>query len=1300
MLDGAHFVELVARLCYPGASSLKGEDFDWLFDKPVHQQFLRLLYSSLNKDNVLTPEEVRTFRALRDSGKAILDEAELGEVLKACQATAVPAPSSFLRLEEADLAQLEEELQALRREKKLKTQRHKRLQVLATACGDTALRLASRREEASCHLRDVVSTLGAENAETNAALQVLTDEVKRLASFLRVEPPPEQESDGAKPAPATGPDPAQGPPVFLSQLSLDPYLHQEELNTKTLALYTQKQFFKGITDMVESSRRESFDLLDLSSCVQEDEHVVVVARRTEMARLQWAHIVAQHQLLQARAEECGNRAGFQWITETLRGKAKPRASVQTLQIRHAGFKGELQAVRGDLEALQRDSVPAALREGARLLVVPVVRGDFDLQVARQEYYTSRQDQVCSCLLRQKASFELLHLAQEMELRRGRQLLGQLRELRGRLESSGAAISQRLHTFSQPELSLTATVRPGSIISTRDAAFSRLYKVLESGSDPAGVLEEPFRTYEGLEQAARGLQEELRSVQEALAGAAREQAFTVCATPSQELCPNSQELRGQLLDLESQLNSLNHGMQEMVAEIRGKRAQLERDHAMRRERDLYVYFHLDDKQLERVVAELEGRAGGKGGRSQPREKRRLEEMEHCSQAGGPMSASAQRILAALRAQHADRVAERRQCESLVPGTGAWPPCGSERWVSVLSAGERGGTMLRQPQEEGSWSRAQESLFTGDPRGAGSGNGVGDPTFTIEFSLQGPPVEEVGVRGPNRAEVHSDRAASEREGGVRDLQLLRSDITTVGGPRAEGHGEREWEREGAPAGTAQGDRRAQGHPGTPGLQRGQWQFGRLLLRDNRTSKEDGRAGRRNEGAGSERRLAEALREERVRSYGGGDSVTQGRLRDGGDRERLQFGRRLQPGKSAAKEEEEEEVEEARHRREGALSGAGSSAAQQGFQLTPFCGREASLSEMEHVRKELAWTSSSAGSLAHRESPGEIRPGRASDGPQVTGTSNDGSTEAYRSPSVPRHGNAQGTANRVTLPKRRRGSPPPHCSVAKRPGRWEPPRSSQGAGVGGGAEAPRTPRPPTPPSALQPGRLEACREALNTPGAETSRVAPQPHNPPEREELGRDGEEQGEPQRLGGQGPSGGGAEVPKPLKQRRAGCSGRGQDARSPKEGEEAFSALVSDPAVRDAARLSWEERAQALEEVARAPALVLTMVYQDGSTQLSPKQKACPSVSGVLVLLKRSLGVTGPEEGPSPDHSLIYLRLEQRPAWAQQDPGQNQDLFTREMVLRVVTAAQLVVCYKAKDLLRTLLQHYGRDLSWKQGRGLN
>ncbi|KAF7706589.1 hypothetical protein HF521_019843 [Silurus meridionalis] len=146
------------------------------------------------------------------------------------------------------------------------------------------------------------------------------------------------------------------------------------------------------------------------------------------------------------------------------------------------------------------------------------------------------------------------------------------------------------------------------------------------------------------------------------------------------------------------------------------------------------------------------------------------------------------------------------------------------------------------------------------------------------------------------------------------------------------------------------------------------------------------------------------------------------------------------------------------------------------------------------------------------------------------------------------------------------------------------------------------------------------------------------------------------------------------------------------------ALISDPQVCDASRFSQEERMCVLEETARARALVVTMVYQDGTTQLDPEQKCPPAVCGVLVLLKKSLDSLVLEETRAAEERLLFLKLDQRPAWAQQNPQHNQDLFTRELMLKMVCGTQILVCYKSKDLLRTVLRHFSKDLSWKQVTG--
>uniref|UniRef100_A0A3Q3MQN6 HAUS augmin-like complex, subunit 3 n=1 Tax=Mastacembelus armatus TaxID=205130 RepID=A0A3Q3MQN6_9TELE len=652
MLNGGQFVEALGRLGYPGASSLKASEFDWLFDcAPENLHFLRFVCRTLNQSNVLTPEEARAFQELRKSGKPILDEAALGKVLKTIGSSDGPSanilgPSSSSSASlfgaEGDVTteDLEAELQALCKEKELKQQRYSKLQVVATSQANVDLLLTAQLESTACKLKEASASIGAENADINTQLHSIADEVMKLASYL-----PTQKGEPVAPSKSTF---SNKPTALLSQLSLDPYLHQEEINTKTLAAFTQKQFFQGISDIVETSCSERLQVLDLSSYEdgeeEENRHDVkkvekqgLERRRTEMARLQWSHIVTQHQLMQAMAEE-KMAVPLKLFLISISSFSQSISNSFSLHTHDAVSRKELQAVEAELEALLHGPVPAALRESAKLLNMPVVRGDLALQLARQDYYTSRQDQVRDYLLRQKASFDLVLLAQEMELRRWRMCLTHLEEVNNRMVKEGEGASFRIESLKHPDLAINP--RPNPIISCKDAAFSRLLQILEHHSEynPS----EPFRTYKALDQAACDLAGKLQVTRDALCSADREQYYTaarlsgdcealhramytalqqlvlgpqVCPmaiTDQELLCPNAQEVTVKLVEAESQLQNLQHVMEEIMVEVKAKRSQLERSALLKKERELYIYFHLDARLLQKIVEDLENKTATKRG----------------------------------------------------------------------------------------------------------------------------------------------------------------------------------------------------------------------------------------------------------------------------------------------------------------------------------------------------------------------------------------------------------------------------------------------------------------------------------------------------------------------------------------------------------------------------------------------------------------------------------------------------------------------------------------------------------------
>uniref|UniRef100_UPI00398E575C DNA polymerase nu n=1 Tax=Pristiophorus japonicus TaxID=55135 RepID=UPI00398E575C len=147
-----------------------------------------------------------------------------------------------------------------------------------------------------------------------------------------------------------------------------------------------------------------------------------------------------------------------------------------------------------------------------------------------------------------------------------------------------------------------------------------------------------------------------------------------------------------------------------------------------------------------------------------------------------------------------------------------------------------------------------------------------------------------------------------------------------------------------------------------------------------------------------------------------------------------------------------------------------------------------------------------------------------------------------------------------------------------------------------------------------------------------------------------------------------------------------------------------PQICDLFTLDTEQRSKVLQEVARASVIILTMVYQDGSSQLTAVKEPTCLVSGFLVLL---MNEGGPDsltrtENQAAENILyksdtggryFHLKLEQNPAWLQQ--GHSYREFTRVLLLQILSCKGCIIGFKAKDLLRAVLHHCADSVCWKQ-----
>ncbi|NXL66085.1 HAUS3 protein, partial [Chordeiles acutipennis] len=601
MSCGNDFVETLKKIGYPKADELNGEDFDWLFESLEDKSFLEWFCRNVNEQHVVSQKELQDFDSLLESGKPILEGDTLDEVLKTLKPMDLKNSSQEEEEDEEELKKLEDELQTLQKLKNLQIHRHNKLQLMVSANSHMLQTLKSKEEEAHKDLKEGLQVFTAENNKLNNELLSLIDAAKKLASFFTA-------SDSDKGSCAY--------PVFFSQLSLDKYLSQEEKSTAAFTSYIKKHFYQGASEQSENSHEDSFQLVDIDKQVTCDESNEVCEETEELARLQTAYICAQHQLIQMKAKEESMNSAIQCAESMLQSLSdKDIGKQEDLDARISSLSDEISTIKQEITQITNEELLPLLKEKAQLLCAPVVRGCLDHQIAQQDYCASRQDEICRHLVRQKASFELIELAYEMELKKRKEICCQLENLVEFLKQSSDELQQRLQVITEQ----TQQAKPRNTISSEDGFSNRLYQLLE-GENKKPQL---FKTYESLEQMAQKLTQDCATVQERLEASAQEQSLLLSKLKSDvdtlhdalyhggnQIQLSSRELTEQFHQLEFDLNKLNQLLMDLIADVKSKRNFIESNKLHQMERDLYVYFFKDEDHLKEMVEKLEQQSEAK------------------------------------------------------------------------------------------------------------------------------------------------------------------------------------------------------------------------------------------------------------------------------------------------------------------------------------------------------------------------------------------------------------------------------------------------------------------------------------------------------------------------------------------------------------------------------------------------------------------------------------------------------------------------------------------------------------------
>lgn len=557
MSCGNEFVETLKKIGYPKANILNGEDFDWLFEDVEDESFLKWFCGNVNEQNVLSEKELEAFSDLQRSGKPILEGTALDEVLRTCKTFDLKT----CKLDDKEIQILEDEVQTLQKLNNSKIQRRNKYQLMVSETSYRFLALNAKQEEATKKLKQKQGFLNSVNTKLSNELQGLTEEVNNLMIFFRNSNLSERTN----------------PMVFLSQFPLGKYISQEEQSTAALTLYTKKQFFQGMHEVVESSNEDNFQLLDIQTPSICDNEEILRERRLEMARLQMACICVQKQIIYLKTSNLSMKSSIKWAEENLNRLTNEVIDKENLDAEISSLNSEILKLEEQITHIKDKVLPAVVKEYAQLLNMPVVKGDFELQIAKQDYYTARQELVLNELIKQKASFELVQLSYEIELRKHWDTYRQLESLVQQLSQRNTVLCQHLAVLSDIPASEQLTSR--TPIDTKDHSTHRLYELLEGDNKK----KELFITHEHLEEVAEKLKQDVSVIQDQLAVSTQEHFFFLSKLNNDvdmlcdalyrggnQLLLCDQELKEHFHQVESQLNELHHLLTDILADVKTKR----------------------------------------------------------------------------------------------------------------------------------------------------------------------------------------------------------------------------------------------------------------------------------------------------------------------------------------------------------------------------------------------------------------------------------------------------------------------------------------------------------------------------------------------------------------------------------------------------------------------------------------------------------------------------------------------------------------------------------------------------------
>ncbi|XP_050403167.2 HAUS augmin-like complex subunit 3 [Patella vulgata] len=606
-MSGRQILETLRQLGYPKVDELDPQMFDWLFEKESIVPFLDWFVNNVHSDNIITASDRQEYKDLESkSTEGLLDGRQLEDALKKMEVVNNETEITEESLSD-DISRLRKELEMSKKKKETLIQRRNKLSVHHTSLSHKLTKLTPLESQAKKQYRQHQDQLQTDNIKVNESMDGLMKSVSRVTSLYN----PATKGEG------------QHEEVFLSQVNLEDYYQTEEKYTQEITVFTRKQFFQNIGKMTGESEDSRFELLEIkdpeSLLVHGENEANTVQDCKELNRLQHIYPLSETERVFSIVEDKSVKSAVNTASDLLNLLQSGNFPLDTnkLSTQLQETQSSLQTVRRDLSTLLEGDLPLLVKELAPLQGTHILTGDYNLKLARQDYFTSNQDKVIALLVNQRARNEFLTMAYEVEARHHRDIHRHLTAIRLQLQQHLKDWKNRMTVMDDP--SLKASKYERGTIDTRDTATTRLHHILVDGD---GVEKQLFLTYSSLLEGGDKLQQDHQDAYTAMLNTATkhydklhtlEDNVRICERSIYEGSSTTGQpvlspppVQDAIKNLDNMLKKLEATIVDSLRVINNKKTALKDDRLLSRERTFFVDFFMNPERINQAMEQVTNR----------------------------------------------------------------------------------------------------------------------------------------------------------------------------------------------------------------------------------------------------------------------------------------------------------------------------------------------------------------------------------------------------------------------------------------------------------------------------------------------------------------------------------------------------------------------------------------------------------------------------------------------------------------------------------------------------------------------